>query len=41
MKIDVREQEFIKTTTKKIKRQANIDEQKNKENNVDTEDQEK
>lgn len=29
MKFDVRENEFIKTTTKKIKRQANIDEQKN------------
>lgn len=28
MKFDVRENEFIKTTTKKIKRQANIDEQK-------------
>ena len=35
MKFDVRENEFIKTTTKKIKRQANIDEQKaiNEENN--------
>lgn len=29
MKFDVRENEFIKTTTKKIKRQANLDEQKN------------
>lgn len=29
MKFDVRENEFIKTTTKKIKRQANIEEQKN------------
>ncbi len=28
MKFDVREKEFIKTTTKKIKRQANLDEQK-------------
>ena len=41
MKFDVREQEFIKTTTKKIKRQANLDEQNNQENNVDTEGQKK